>query len=76
MKIKLRQIKVPLLGVSGIVYRIHIIIVQSIFFWAITGSWRWALGTSLIWNVINTFLYYNYHYWFARLFKINKDDNE
>ena len=72
---KMRQIKVSLLGVSGIVYRLHIVLIQSVFFWVITGSWKWAIGTSITWNIINTCLYYNYHYWFARLFKLGKDND-
>jgi len=76
---KLRKIKVSLLAIEGIVYRIHIIIIQSIFWYifygltANTWEWSWAISSSLIWNVFNTALYYNYHYWFARLFKIGKD---
>lgn len=72
---KLRKIRTGLLGVSGIVYRLHVILVQSIFFWFLTKSWKWAIGTSVAWNILNTLLYYNYHYWFARLFKIGKNKN-
>jgi len=69
---KLRNIKIGLLFTSGILYRIHIIVIQSIFFWYLTGRWKWAIGASIGWNIINTILYYNWHYWFARLFKIGK----
>jgi len=69
---KIRKIKIGLLGISGIVYRIHIIIIQSIFFWVLTREWKWAIGTSIVWNIINTILYYNYHYWFSRFFKLGK----
>ena len=81
MAIKLRKIKVGLLGISGIVYRIHIVILQSCFwyvFWGVSRNvwnWEWAIGSSVLWNILNTILYYNYHYWFARLFKLGKDDN-
>jgi len=51
-----------------------VIVVQSIFFYILTGKWKWAIGTSIAWNVINTFLYYNYHYWFARIFVIGKNN--
>lgn len=71
---KLRKIKVKALGVSGLIYGLHIILIQSIFFWFITGNWEWAVGTSVAWNILNTLLYYNYHYWFARLFKLGKDE--
>ena len=70
----MRKIKVGLLGVSGIVYRIHVIFIQSVFLWLLTGSWKWSIGASVVWNIINTLLYYNYHYWFARFFKIGKND--
>ena len=69
----MRKIKIKLLGISGIVYRFHVIIIQSIFFYFLTGKWKWAVGTSIVWNLINTFLYYNYHYWFARIFKLGKE---
>lgn len=35
-----------------------------------TGKWKWAIGTSIAWNVINTIAYYNYHYWFARMVRL------
>ena len=77
--IKLRKIKVSKLFISGIVYRLHIIILQSIFWYIFfgmtTGNWRWewAISSSIIWNLFNTLLYYNYHYWFARLVKLGKE---
>jgi len=79
MAIKLRKIKVKLLGASGIVYRIHIIIIQSCFWYVFFGvmkgvwEWKWAISSSIAWNILNTCLYYNYHYWFARLFKLGKE---
>jgi len=70
----LRKIKLGSLGLSGAVYRVHVVLVQSLFFYALTGEWKWAIGASLAWGLINTFLYYNYHYWFARLFKIGVEE--
>lgn len=76
---KLRKIKVNRLLISGIIYRIHIIILQSIFWYFFYGmtigmwEWKWAISSSLIWNAFNTMLYYNYHYWFGRLVKLGKD---
>jgi len=69
----MRKIKVNRLLISGVVYRLHIIVIQTIFFFIITGEWKWAIGTSLVWNAINTAAYYNYHYWFARLVKLGID---
>jgi hypothetical protein len=73
---RLRKIRVKLLGASGVVYRLHVILVQTIFFFILTGRWEWALGASIAWNVINTALYYNYHYWFARLFRLGVNDDD
>lgn len=60
--------------INGLVYRTHIILLQSLFFWLLTHQWKWAIGTSLAWNCVNMCLYYNYHYWFAKLFKMGKQD--
>ena len=69
----MRKIRTKRLAVSGIVYRLHVILIQSIFFWILTHRWKWAISTSLAWNVLNTAVYYNYHYWFARLFKLGRE---
>lgn len=66
----MRKIRTGRLLVSGVVYRLHIVVIQSVFFWLLTHEWKWAVGTSVAWNVVNTAAYYNYHYWFARLFKL------
>jgi len=71
---KLRKIRLNRLALSGIIYRIHIILIQSVFFWLLTGEWKWAIGVTLAWNCANTFLYYNYHYWFARVCKLGRND--
>lgn len=72
----MRNIRFNRLLISGVVYRLHIIVIQTIFFWIITSEWKWAIGTSLAWNAINTVAYYNYHYWFARLVKLGIDTDE
>jgi len=74
--LKLRKIKLKVLLLEGAIYRVHIIVLQSIFwyfFYGITnGTWNWnlSIGSSLAWNLVNIILYYNYHYWFARAIKI------
>lgn len=68
----MRKVKITLLLVSGLVFRIHIIIAQIIFFWILTGQWKWAITSSVSWNLVNTLLYYNFHYWLAKLFKVGK----
>lgn len=77
---KLRKIRNRRLFISGILYRIHIIIIQSIFWYLLFGitsniwKWEWAVSSSIIWNICNTFLYFNWHYWFARLVKLGVDE--
>jgi len=40
---------------------------------SILGALKYALGVSLLWNIINTALYFLYHYIFARIFKLGKE---
>lgn len=74
-----RKIKWGLIGISGICYRIHIIIIQSLFWYVFYGiianrwEWAWAISSSIIWNIFNTLLYFNWHLNFARYFKVGKD---
>ena len=70
---KPRKIKLRTLLFSGMLYRINVLIVQVLFLYFLTGEWSVALKGSVGWLVIGTLVYYNYHYWFARLFKIGKD---
>jgi len=76
---KLRKIYIDRLVLGAILYRLHIIIIQSLFFYAFYGfttgvwEWKWAVGTSIMWNIINTGLYLNYHYWFARICKLGRE---
>ena len=72
---KLRKIKIKLLAVQGIIYRIIVILINALFFaiGAKEAMERYgALGASLIWNSINMTLYYLYHYVFLRLFKFGE----
>ena len=74
---KFRKVKNKLLLKSGIVYRIIVICANALFFQlgvraAITKFG--AIGASLIWNTINMCLYYLYHFTFAKLFKIGRED--
>jgi len=70
---RLRRIRFGLLLRSGVVYRLSVITIQTLFFWMLTGKFKFAISTSLAWNAINMTWYYIYHYFFARLFKIGKD---
>ena len=81
---KLRKIRIGILGIQGLLYRVFIICCNTAFFF--TGikvipmfgettffeALKYALGASLAWNIINTFLYYLFHYIWARLFKLGK----
>ena len=73
---KLRKIKLRWLGINSVLYRIHIILALSLFFYFKTGEWKWAVGTSMTWSIINFLLYLNWHYWFSRLVKMGKNNNK
>ena len=73
---KLRKIRKKILVTQGILYRIFIIICNAIFFavGAKTAMEKYgALGASLIWNSINVILYFMYHYFWGRIFKLGKN---
>jgi len=78
--VQMRKIRTNRLLISGVVYRLHIIVCQSIYWYLFYGitkgmwEWNWAISSSVIWNIFNTALYYNYHYWFARLVKLGKNN--
>lgn len=72
---KFREIKVKLLGIQGIIYRVFIIICNAIFFTfgAKEAMEKYgAIGASLIWQSINMCLYFFYHYFWAKLFELGK----
>lgn len=71
----MRRIRVKRLLVSGLVYRLHIVVVESIALRILTGQWKWAIGVSIVLNVVSMLAYYNYHYWFARLFKLGTNSD-
>jgi hypothetical protein len=72
--IRWRKIKVGLLVVQGIVYRLFIIGCNFLFFYLIMRQVDQALKFSLGWNVINICLYYSFHFIWAKLFKLGKED--
>lgn len=74
--IKLRKIRLKILGWQGIIYRLFIILCNTIFFWILTGEFRIAITISIGWNIINMCLYYLYHYFFARAFKLGRNYND
>ena len=70
-----RKIKISLLIVSGIVYRLHIIVAESILLYLVTGKLEIAIKASVLLNFVSLLLYYNYHYWFAKYFRLGKNGN-
>lgn len=73
---KVRKINFKLFTGSAIVYRLTVIIIQTLFFWVATGKFELSLGASLLWNIINMGWYYIYHYSFASIFKLGGDNDE
>lgn len=67
-----RKINLELLLKSGLVYRLLILLIQTLFLWATTGQLKLAFGASAVWNGINLLFYYLYHYLFYRMFEIGK----
>ncbi|MFX0084285.1 MAG: adenylyl-sulfate kinase [Candidatus Hodarchaeota archaeon] len=70
---KIRKIRIKILGSQGIIYRIFIIICNAIFFavGAKQAMQKYGpIGTSLIWNSINMCLYFLYHCIFSKLFSL------
>ena len=82
---KWRRIRLPVLLGGGLTYRCFVIMCNMLFFLFglkathIVGDLSWwqafklALGTSLVWNAINTGLYFLFHYPFVRTFKYGKE---
>ena len=68
-----RKIKTGRLLISGLVFRLIVIIVQIAFFYIVTGDMAFASWTAVVWNVINVGIYYAYHIPVAKLFKIGEE---
>lgn len=73
---KLRKINNERLFWSGVFYRLFIIVCNSIFFLLgiqyLLDNYG-AIISAITWNIINMGLYYFYHYWFLRFFKMEED---
>lgn len=85
MKMFKRKIKLSVLLSRGVCYRIFIILMNLIFnIFALKAIvqlfaehyFSSAIIYTIIWNIINTLLYYIFHYAFDRTFKIGKGDLE
>ena len=71
---KLRKVKTNLLIKKSIAYRILVIFTQILFMWTLTGNISFAIGSSILWNMINTVEYFGFDYVFARLFKVGDSE--
>ena len=69
-----RKLKLRVLFVGGLGYRVFIICCQSVFFWILTGQFKLAVSVSIGWNLINMCLYYLYHYVFLSMFKVGREE--
>lgn len=70
----MRKIRTKRLLVSGLVYRLFIVLVETLTLWIIKGQWKWAIETSMVLNMVSLCAYYVYHYWFARLVKLGMNN--
>jgi len=84
---KWRKIRIWILACQGIVYRCFIICCNTTFFLigirsmsnifgevSFTNALKYAFGVSLTWNVINTVLYFLFHYIYARMYKLGTNN--
>lgn len=80
MTIFKRKIKLGMLLTRGVFYRLFIILCNALFnlialkyfIQLLTNNLGLAFGYSIIWNLVNTGLYYLYHYIFDRNFKMGR----
>jgi len=71
--LKLRKIKLKVLLLQGLGYRIFVALCCGIFIYALTGDKKLATSASIGWSLINMVLYYLYHYVFLRFVKMGRD---
>lgn len=76
LEVRWREIRINVLALQGIIYRVFIIVCQTIFVWVLTGRFKLAVSFSLVWNVVNMMLYYLFHYTWARMFKLGCEEDD
>lgn len=74
MKIHFRKIRLRILFGQGFSYRLFIVCCNTAFFLILFGSIEGAFKLSITWNVINVCLYFIFHYIWARVFKLGKNN--
>lgn len=83
----MRNIKLSVLFAGGISYRCFIVCCNTLFFlvgikslpnvFSEISFWtalKYAVGASLTLNIVNTGLYFLFHYFFVMLFRYEKDN--
>jgi len=82
MRIFRRRIKLFVLLNRGVCYRLFVVLMNFLFnYFAIKGLIKlvvsnyfgFAIGYTICWNIVNTLLYYLFHYVWDRNFKLGKD---
>lgn len=68
-----RKIKVKVLAIQGLVYRVFIIGCAFLFFLLLTKDMEAAFKISIGWSAVNMILYYGFHYVWAKRFKVGKE---
>ena len=68
-----RKIRVGLLLIQTISYRLFIMLCNAVFFYVILGDVAKAISFSVVWNLINMGLYFAFHFTWAKLFKLGKE---
>jgi len=68
-----RKIRIRLLALQGVFYRLFVTCFEVVFFWILTGELKIALGISVGWNILNICIYYAFHYTWAKTFKLGRD---
>ena len=71
--IKWRKIRVELLLVQTVLYRLFVLFCNAAFFYMILGDMAKAISFSVVWNLINMGLYFLFHFTWGKMFKLGKE---
>lgn len=70
---KLRKINIKRLISCGVIYRIIVILFNTLFFASLSLDDINPFLAAILWNSINMSMYFIYHSIFLKLFKMGKD---
>lgn len=76
MSLMWRKIHFGRLLASGLIYRLFVILVQTTFFWILTGKFVWSLGVSMAWNAVNMLCYYLFHTILLKMVRFGKSESD